>query len=575
MCLLTLINMQISGTLIFITFKFNIKQKRRIIMSTKFLSKAILYLLVFTVASTSLYGCAKKQESISSDSSSISTEIPSVKFPIVQEKITLKLMVTKWTNHGAYDEMAFTKAYEALTNIHIDWIECASAEGSTAKNLAFQSGDMPDGMFLINSTVTDQDVYTYSQQGLIADLGSLIEQYAPNIKKTFYGRTDALAAMTASDGKIYTLPYLADPTQINEQSIWFIRKSWLENLNLEMPKTTEDFYKVLTSFKNDDPNGNGLKDEIPFVIPGLHYTLWNPWGIDSWWGKNNMAVNAEGKLHYFPITDSFKNALSYYNKLWSEGLLEKNSVLGSSRTSKKLINQGLVGCMIESWPPSYLEENLCNDYVPMPIPNSMYKAEFSGNAAICSVNGASKHTFLVSEKSKYKAELMKWLDYLYTKEGQILVNYGPADDGYYNYNAEGKVNILDKKVDKFKTRGPGWVLVSPGTSTLGDAMAKTEETNLTWSELWYKRISQENLKKIYGTQINPFTLSDLFFTPEETAVITEHADAIGNTFYYSNEFILGIQSLDTQWSVFVEDAISKGVKDVTTVYQTAFDRAKK
>jgi len=545
-------------------------------MSTKFHTKIILYLLILTVAVTTLMGCQKNPANVSSSGDASSeAESASISFPIVDQKITLTLMVTKWTNHGVYDDMAFTKAYEEMTNIHIDWIECTSADATTAKSLAFQSGDMPDAMFLINTTVTDQDIYTYSAQGLIAELGPLVEQYAPNIKATFFGRADALAAMTASDGKIYSLPYLYNTTDISQQSIWYIRKSWLENLDLEFPKTTDDFYNVLTSFKNDDPNGNGLKDEIPFVIPGFHYTLWNPWGIDSWWGKNNMAVNAEGKIHYFPITDSFRNALGFYGKLWSEGLLEKNSVMGSSRTSKKLIKQGLVGCMIESYPTTYLEEDLCNDYIPMPIPSSNYKAEFSGNAAICTANSASKHTFLVSEKSQYKAELMKWLDYLYTKEGQILVNYGPVDDGYYTTDTEGKIKILDKTVDQFKTRGPGWVLVSPGTSVLNDAMAKADETDLTWQDLWHKRISQENLQKLYGSQVNPFTLSDLFYTPDETVVITERADAINSTFYYSNEFVTGVRSLDTQWSEFVEDAISKGVNNVTTVYQTAYDRAKK
>jgi len=80
---------------------------------------------------------------------------------------------------------------------------------------------------------------------------------------------------------------------------------------------------------------------------------------------------------------------------------------------------------------------------------------------------------------------------------------------------------------------------------------------------------------LYGSQVNPFTLSDLFYTPDETVVITERADAINSTFYYSNEFVTGVRSLDTQWSEFVEDAISKGVNNVTTVYQTAYDRAKK
>ena len=53
--------------------------------------------------------------------------------------------------------------------------------------------------------------------------------------------------------------------------LW-INTQWLDNLGLEMPTTTEEFYQVMKAFKEQDANGNGdLNDEIPLstVTSGL------------------------------------------------------------------------------------------------------------------------------------------------------------------------------------------------------------------------------------------------------------------------------------------------------------------
>ena len=45
----------------------------------------------------------------------------------------------------------------------------------------------------------------------------------------------------------------------------------MDKLGLKMPETTEELREVLGAFVNDDPNGNGKKDEIGM----LGATTWN------------------------------------------------------------------------------------------------------------------------------------------------------------------------------------------------------------------------------------------------------------------------------------------------------------
>src|SRR5690625_7687912 len=65
--------------------------------------------------------------------------------------------------------------------------------------------------------------------------------------------------LTFPDGHIYSLPTIYDPefTSLHSQIKPYIRKDWLEQLNMDMPETTEEFYGYLKSVKETDVMGNG------------------------------------------------------------------------------------------------------------------------------------------------------------------------------------------------------------------------------------------------------------------------------------------------------------------------------
>ena len=75
---------------------------------------------------------------------------------------------------------------------------------------------------------------------------------------------DALASVMNPDGTIYTLPQVNSGAELRVARKLFINKKWLENVNMEVPTTTEELYQLLKAFKEQDANGNGdPNDEIP------------------------------------------------------------------------------------------------------------------------------------------------------------------------------------------------------------------------------------------------------------------------------------------------------------------------
>ena len=123
-------------------------------------------------------------------------------------------------------------------------------------NLRVTAGQAPDVYVVVNG-MENQLIL----DGAVLDLTDYLQEYAPH-------------CWEAVDESIWNLIHKNDPT--GQERIWYvpkvfdyqrhgamIRQDWLDTLGLEMPTTQDEFVEVLRAFKNNDPNGNGVADEIP------------------------------------------------------------------------------------------------------------------------------------------------------------------------------------------------------------------------------------------------------------------------------------------------------------------------
>lgn len=116
---------------------------------------------------------------------------------------------------------------------------------------------------------------------------------------------------------------------INTNGHFFINKTWLDKLGLSVPTTTEELTEVLRAFKNGDPNGNGLADEIPYeatfadVNTGL-YNAFSAFGIPM--NEYFVQLSADGKVLFMPEEDGFRACVEWLHSLCQEGLLDVESL---------------------------------------------------------------------------------------------------------------------------------------------------------------------------------------------------------------------------------------------------------
>ena len=75
-----------------------------------------------------------------------------------------------------------------------------------------------------------------------------------------YGRKVA----TMTDGKIWSLPKVCDSGMgLRMRDEWMINTKWLNELGLEIPTNTDEFYEVLKAFKDNAGKGSIPENVIP------------------------------------------------------------------------------------------------------------------------------------------------------------------------------------------------------------------------------------------------------------------------------------------------------------------------
>lgn len=209
-----------------------------------------------------LSACGESETASSKD-----YELTDIEFPL-EEKVTLNFMSQSppLAPNDPNDKLIFQRLEED-TNVHIDWTNYSSGDFAEKRNLDIASGDLPDAIF--NAAAGDYDLLNWAESGVIIPLEDLIDEHMPNFKKILDEKPHYRDLLTAPDGHIYSLPFIEELGEGKESihtvnDMAWINVEWLDNLGLDMPETTDELMTVLEAFKNDDPNGNGEADEIPF-----------------------------------------------------------------------------------------------------------------------------------------------------------------------------------------------------------------------------------------------------------------------------------------------------------------------
>ena len=343
-----------------------------------------------------------------------------------------------------FNKLWFYRQIEEQTGVLVEFEEVKDSEWSSAVSLAFARGKMPD-LILRGSLDVEEYGVTRHQLVPLDDYirRGMLPNYAARLEES--GLKDQL---TASDGHMYQLGFLISQ-DVNTNGHFFINRRWLEKLGLEQPRTVEELSDVLRHFRDDDPNGNGLKDEIPLEFTfddnntGI-YNLFSFFGLPL--NEEYVWLDEGGQVHFAPEEDAFFEAAAWLHRMYEEGLLDIDFISQGSNIWAEKVNEGNVG-MFSYWrlQNTALSPETAEAYELMiPVHAEGKRARLPRNMDTIEFGAA-----LTTDNRDIEGSL-RWLDAQFETENMLVsqngrigdtlilredgryeVSYVPADNGLY------------------------------------------------------------------------------------------------------------------------------------------------
>lgn len=249
-------------------------------------------------------------------------------------KKTLTIGLQQHAQVEDYDTNYFTRYLEENTGIDLEFVYFSSDidEAMTQLALMVSSNEkLPDILWSFMNM--DKSVmYEYGEDGYFLDLRDYFDQYGHYFWETYdtLPETDQhnifALGTDPNNNAFYGFPHYMAQDLDSFQWLASINTEWLDAVGCQAPANIDELYNVLKKFAAEDPNGNGIVDEIPMV--GLAGK--NSWRADI----SDYIVNAfvycdpqyifnatDGRLWTPFTTDEYRQAMIYLNQLCSEGLL--------------------------------------------------------------------------------------------------------------------------------------------------------------------------------------------------------------------------------------------------------------
>ena len=259
--------------------------------------------------------------------------------------------------NDTYTDNAYTRYIKSVINVqNVDAFEANDSQYDTNVSMAISMGSLPDIMVVSSQDEVEQLVGA----GLIEDL---TESYnnciSDRIRKMYESYGDSLKDMVTYDGKIMALP----ETNITDgPNLVWLRKDWMDKLGLSEPHTIDDVVNIVKHFISEDPGNNGedasgkpntvglavdtdVTGECGYSSEFLLDIIFACFGAYP----KQWIMNDDGEIVYGSVTDEAKEALSYINSLYNQGVIDNDFLLRTSTNICELIENGMCGSFFGPW----------------------------------------------------------------------------------------------------------------------------------------------------------------------------------------------------------------------------------
>lgn len=412
----------------------------------------------------------------------------------------------------AVDNNMYTRYLKDTYNINtvVDWTAGSAADFNQKVALQIASGSLPDGMVVTSRTY----MVKAARAGLTADLFSAFNDYASKQVKQIMETTNGRAYSNGTvDGTFVGLPNVTVDT--DGVNIYFIRKDWLDQCGLEVPKTVSELETAAKAFMD-----KGLSPKYAIAgkgNSGRTYTTFlessnNGYGFDAvyeamgaqpgWWLKDDS-----GEVYYGTNTPAMRSALETLAKWYKEGLINPELGVSANGSEADGVKGGTCGIFMGPWwslgygnSDSFKNDNTA-DWQGYPLYNDNgewnIKMKDCGTSYTIVSKNATEETIkaiMIMNNALVRDESI-----LISKDDSPAIGWFPlrnteaaADECEYEYNELYKVLKGETTAEDYNVPGSLYKNMYTDAKSLGDVISKDFDANKDELNIKYMDVNTNN-----------------------------------------------------------------------------------
>lgn len=307
--------------------------------------------------------------------------------------------------------------------------------------------------------------------GALIDMTDLIEQYGPNIKKLYGDEFDKLKH-SEEDPSIYQLSsYAKGGTSYKSSGTAQMQWAVLKENDYKVPETLDEFETMIKDYIKAHPKTEDGMDMIGLTLSASDWhwqiTLGNPAGYIAEGAPDNgqWLIDGDYNATYKFRSEKIRNYFKWLNKLYNDGILDPEFATQTHDDYIAKISSGRVVALFDTdWDYADGEKILKQDgkldktYCGLPLtmdkdtkaPTMMYQGLPTGQGVG------------ITTACENPEAAIKFLDYICSDEGQVLVNWGIEgtnyllDDDGHRYREQDEIDSSKNDKNYNKTTGVGY-----------------------------------------------------------------------------------------------------------------------
>lgn len=417
--------------------------------ATKLLSLVLAGAMTMSLAACGGAETPSEAEKGSSSQAAVSSEAAGSEAEVKDEeraKITVALYDRGNVDpsEGTILDNRWTRWIQENAPVDVEFVAIPRWESGEKYNALFASGTAPD---LIEEFGVD-NMNTFYANGLLMPLNDVIENHSVQYKEILEENPALKEFLTKEDGQMYTFGVVT-PATTNHYLV--VRTDWLENLNIAVPTTDEEFMEMCKAFTNDDPDGNGQDDTLALSLAGVTRNAISAMygGMGTWYDCFYKADPTSDSTEIAYHWDFAEGYTGFMKELYDAGCVSKDFATDNGTQAQQDFINGKIGVLGVNGGKGATLNLLTNlkannpdaDFEAIPLPTTEFGSFQPAGGGFLQSNAA------INADCENPEAVMAYIDWLNTPETLMMLKYGGDE---YSQLDEATGQYVPKDPEKFQ-----------------------------------------------------------------------------------------------------------------------------